>query len=171
MEMGRPPFKQGYDYLIMVDILKVFGTPQDGEWHGITPGETFCGAMGSIPFPRFPPSKIYPWGNKFGPRFCSCVKQLLQLQPSQRMSATMLKSSPWHFAPTLAVLGPVGANAEPAAVWNGGVVVVNKLRKATSAVPALLPIMDNDYAVQAVAVILIMVAGSMWVGYKLGKCC
>ena len=127
--------------------------------------------MGSMPFPRFPPSKTYPWGNKFGLRFCSYVKQLLQLLPSQRMSATMLKSSPWHFAPTLAVLGPVGANAEPVAVWNGGVVVVNKLRKATSAVSSLLSIMGNDYAVQAVAVILIMVAGSMWVGYKLGKCC
>ena len=42
----------------------------------------------------------------------------------------MLKSSPWHFAPTLAVLGPVGANAEPAAAWNGWVVVVNKFRKS-----------------------------------------
>ena len=179
MEMGRPPFEQGYDYLMMVDILKVFGTPQDGEWHGITQGGTFRGAMGCMPFPRFPPSNTYPWGNKFGPRFCSYVKQLLQLLPTQRASATMLKSSPWHFdpsspwhfAPALAVLGPVGANAEPVAVWNGRVVVVNKLRKAASAVSSLLSTINNDGAVQAVAVTLIVVAGSMWVGYMLGKCC
>ena len=70
------------------------------------------------------------------------MKQLLQLLPSQRMSATMLKRSPWHVAPTLAVLGPVGANAEPVAVWNGGVVVVNKLRKK-SHLGSAIALVDN----------------------------
>jgi len=45
MEMGHAPFRCRYDFVMMVHILRVFGTPADGQWSELTRTPTCCGEL------------------------------------------------------------------------------------------------------------------------------
>jgi len=142
---------------MMVHILRVFGTPADGQWSELTRTPTCCGELGQMPFPRFTPATCTPWGCKYGQSFISYLSQFLQLLPSSRKSASMIAS--W-------VLGSMVVPA------SAGALVPRERAHGDNFGAAVSPWRQQLAVMVGVCIGLFFVmASSMWLGWVMGRRC